>query len=509
MAVTRQDRDALLQQAVARHRAGDAGGALTLYLQCINDNADHPVALNLGGVAAFQTGDPARAVAMLRHAGRLMPDNPDPHFNLGIVFGALGDAAEAEAAYRAAVRIAPAHARAWNNLGGVLCSQGRIEDAVAAYRQAVAAQATYIGAWNNLGETLAGLGRVHEALDAYHRAIAQNPRAADTHNGIGLVYKEHGLLDDAVAAYRKAIECAPKFADAHNNLGNALRALGRVAEAEAAFERAIALDPRFVEAHFNLGMLRFREDDLIPAETSLERAVALDPDFQFGRFFLGSFKALAGDRTAADAHFARLKRDADGYSYLEDSWRYVEAHRGPNTRLFARAVDTLRHGLREAKIDGSVLEFGVRTGSSIRLIASHVDGPVDGFDSFEGLPEAWGNRAPGAYTTAGKLPTVPANVRLHVGWFEDTLPGYCAEDTRPVRFMNIDCDIYSSTATIFRHLAKRIVPGTVIVFDEYLMNKTWREDEYKAFQEAVGEYGWRYEYIAFSLLTQQAAVRIL
>ena len=53
-----------------------------------------------------------------------------------------------------------------------------------------------------------------------------------------------------------------------------------------------------------------------------------------------------------------------------------------------------------------------------------------------------------------------------------------------------------------------MVPGSVIVFDEYIGNEYWREDEFKAFQEAVERYGWTYEYLCFSVFTKQVAVRI-
>ena len=48
----------------------------------------------------------------------------------------------------------------------------------------------------------------------------------------------------------------------------------------------------------------------------------------------------------------------------------------------------------------------------------------------------------------------------------------------------------------------------MIAFDEYLAHPHWREDEFRAFQEAVGQYGWAYRYLGFSLLSQQALVRI-
>ena len=41
------------------------------------------------------------------------------------------------------------------------------------------------------------------------------------------------------------------------------------------------------------------------------------------------------------------------------------------------------------------------------------------------------------------------------------------------------------------------------------MNSHWEEDEFKAFQEAVEAYGWKYEYVGISLVSKQAVVRIL
>ena len=137
-----------------------------------------------------------------------------------------------------------------------------------------------------------------------------------------------------------------------------------------------------------------------------------------------------------------------------------------------------------------------------------VNQPVHGFDSFEGLPEVWHHEPKGSYTTKGVIPTVPENVSLHVGWFEDTLPEFLAGNNEPVRFINIDCDIYSSTVTILEQLAPRMVVGSVIVFDEYIGNEHWRDDEFKAFQEAVAKNGWKYEYLYFSIFTKQVAVRI-
>ncbi len=226
-------------------------------------------------------------------------------------------------------------------------------------------------------------------------------------------------------------------------------------------------------------------------------------------FYLAVIREQEGRLDAAADLFRQAADTVPIFDHLKDSWDYVKARRDQGTRFLTNVFETLGFALERARVEGLVLEFGVRFGISTRFLASRVTGPVDAFDSFEGLPESWGRNPAGVYSTSGRLPEVPPNVRLHVGWFAETLPGFVAANPGPVRFMNVDCDIYSSTKTVLDHLAERIVPGSVIVFDEYIMTDGWREDEYKAFQEAVDRHGWRYRYLAFSLITRQAVVEIL
>ena len=51
-----------------------------------------------------------------------------------------------------------------------------------------------------------------------------------------------------------------------------------------------------------------------------------------------------------------------------------------------------------------------------------------------------------------------------------------------------------------------MIPGTVILFDEYFNYPNWEAHEYKAFQEFVAAKAIAYRYLAFA--RQQVAVRI-
>ena len=63
--------------------------------------------------------------------------------------------------------------------------------------------------------------------------------------------------------------------------------------------------------------------------------------------------------------------------------------------------------------------------------------------------------------------------------------------------------------TIINLLADRIVPGTIIVFDEYFNYPGWRDGEFKAFKEFIGVSSRAYEYLACNCHHEQVAVRII
>ncbi len=74
---------------------------------------------------------------------------------------------------------------------------------------------------------------------------------------------------------------------------------------------------------------------------------------------------------------------------------------------------------------------------------------------------------------------------------------------------SVDCDLYSSTKTIFAETRALLAPGTIIVFDEYFNAPEWREEEYKAFMEFIAESKTSFEYIGYIRTGSQVAVKLL
>lgn len=172
-------------------------------------------------------------------------------------------------------------------------------------------------------------------------------------------------------------------------------------------------------------------------------------------------------------------------------------------------TQVLHAATRVAPSEGLWLEAGVFYGRSIQLLAKATDQLVHGFDSFEGLPEDWkAGEQKGSYSTGGRIPSVPDNVRLHKGWFEQSLPVFLQQYNDPVSLLHVDCDLYSSTRTVLELLADRFVEGTVIIFDDFLGFPGFENHELKAFEEFVLESGWNYKVIAASLLSREVAIQL-
>lgn len=368
----------------------------------------------------------------------------------------------------------------------------------------------FVPALGNLGDVYRQSSRYPDALKCYRKILQTDPGNLSAFLNMGQVYLVLTQFEDAIKQFQQALNIHPKLPAAYSNIGAAFMELGRLEEARASLEQALALEPTLAAAHFNMHAIVFDDKDMRSTIASLTAALAAKPDHHDARSHLGMYLDFIGNTDTAEEHFAYIETHAPHVCNRVDSWRYIRSRLelDPDIRLFAVTRHALEYAFSLAKLDGLVLEFGVRNGHSTNILARKTDQEMHGFDSFEGLPEQWEGMPVGALSTFQKLPKVPGHVHLHPGWFDETLPRFVERHAGPIRFMNVDCDIYSSTKTIFHHLQNRIVPGTVIIFDEYICNPSWREHEYKAFQEFIAESGLSYRYLLFSPFSKQAAVMI-
>ncbi|ARJ67866.1 hypothetical protein WV31_20555 [Magnetospirillum sp. ME-1] len=343
------------------------------------------------------------------------------------------------------------------------------------------------------------LGKAHLLANDPAAAIARFeslPLSPDRDEALAGAYRRDARFDDCL----RLVEAADAPTDQMlYERAMSLNGLGRAEAALEAWDRLIARAPDLAAAWYGSHgpALDLRGWD--EAERRLIRAAACPK--ANGRYeALGAaYDALAGTKP---------RLFGPKHAHVVDSAAALFPHLAPGWRLFGMSAALLAWALDQARKPGLVLEFGVRRGASLAVLAQHAGQEVHGFDSFEGLPEGWGATRAGVLTTGGALPNVGDNARLHPGWFEDTLPAFLADHPGPVRFANIDSDIYSSARTVLNALSGRIEAGSVLVFDEFIGNRTWKEDEYRAFTEFAAAHDVAWRVIAVNPACKQAAILI-
>jgi O-methyltransferase len=177
--------------------------------------------------------------------------------------------------------------------------------------------------------------------------------------------------------------------------------------------------------------------------------------------------------------------------FIADEWRYrrIASKYRPWTMIpLPTYVSNLRLAARIEGVSGSVVECGTWRGGMIAGIADVLGGARRYylFDSFEGLPPA--REVDGAEALAWQAnPSAPEyydnctasedearaamskssarDYRIFKGWFESTLPKM--DPGEKIALLRMDADWYDSTKCILDNFAERVVPGGIVIVDDY------------------------------------------
>lgn len=202
-------------------------------------------------------------------------------------------------------------------------------------------------------------------------------------------------------------------------------------------------------------------------------------------------------RQALESSAAFVLQEMNNAKPLDNKWQVLECGLQAAAQLLSDCPNAL------------ICEFGVFSGETINFLAHQLaEKRVYGFDSFEGLPEAWRDGFPKGAFKRNDLPNVAENVELVQGYFDKSLAPFLAAHSGPAAFLHIDCDLFSSTRTIFETFSDRIIPGTVLVFDEYFNYPGWETGEHKAFQMFLESSGYGVTWLGYCKFHQQVAALI-
>lgn len=136
---------------------------------------------------------------------------------------------------------------------------------------------------------------------------------------------------------------------------------------------------------------------------------------------------------------------------------------------------------------GSFVECGVWNGGSAAIIAevarNNPDRNIWLFDSWEGQPQPskydityngspaykgmdLGQKEKVEKLLFQKLKLSNSKIHLIKGWFWDTLPIY-KKGIGKIALLHLDCDLYKSVKFCLEKLYESVIPGGVIIIDDY------------------------------------------
>ncbi len=394
--------------------------------------------------------------------------------------------------------------------------KGDGEQALAHYDERLQQAPECLDAWMNSGALHARAGRAAQARTAFERAAVLAPHNARVQRDIGLGLFTIGQLADAARALERSVDCDPTLVGSWLHLARIrLETTDRQSAIDAA-RRATDLHPEDPSARFLLARCLFDSDDPELALTALKPPNDVPHVHSEAAVFrsLLAQHAQLGGLPKQNAHapsdpdeFAELGEAYPDATHLIDMARYV-LRSMPGARLLSSTRQTLEFAHLHAPEHGSVVELGVFHGVSLRWLAQwRPGGDVHGFDSFEGLPSEWARVPRGRFTTAGRPPR-DIEAQLWIGAFHECLPEFVKRQRGPIALLHVDSDLYESARCGLELLEPLLRPGSVIVFDEYFGHRNWRQDEFRAFQEAVVAHGWNYVYLAANPFTGQVVVQL-
>lgn len=126
-------------------------------------------------------------------------------------------------------------------------------------------------------------------------------------------------------------------------------------------------------------------------------------------------------------------------------------------------------------VNGSIAECGTYKGGGAFLIAktANKNTPIHLFDTFEGMPDLIGahdthkkgDLKDTSFEHVQTLLSAFKNVTLHKGLFSDTFKSLNSNEL--FKFVHCDADIYQSVHECNEFFYDKLVPGGIIIYDDY------------------------------------------
>ncbi|HWL93765.1 MAG TPA: tetratricopeptide repeat protein [Phycisphaerae bacterium] len=234
------------------HEQGDDVVAEREMRRSLAVTPDYPQARHYLSAFLSERGRHEEALQHAVVAVKVVPLEPEYHFNYGRVLDALGQTSRAEAAYQQTLSLNPDHAGAWYNVGNMALRSKDAPLAIDRYSRAIDIRPDYVDARVNLANALNQLGRTDAAIAALAEAARIAVERAEA-------ARRSDLWAEAAELQCKVVQIRPDDLEARLQLARDLMAAGRPEAAAEQCRLVLERSPSNAEARSLLNEITANE----------------------------------------------------------------------------------------------------------------------------------------------------------------------------------------------------------------------------------------------------------
>jgi tetratricopeptide (TPR) repeat protein len=305
-----EDVNAQLVQAESEIGLGDDRNAHRIIDKLLQDDGNNSRAIFDLAAINFKSHDLDSAIANLRRAWELTPDNALAPLILSRVYEGRKDIEQAAAVLDEGLRRKPESIQLRYALAGLYIRSNHAEEAEPYLRQV-----QQIGRKDPqhravMAQYYTILNRLPEAEAEYKRVLAENPDDSTNWRGLAELYLGTGRRDEAVVIAEKLVKQNSQDWEAQTLRGRLDLLYGKADQALLHFQYAQKINPDAAPVYFNTAQALLKQGNMEQAKVALQEAVRRQPNFPGAWLVLAELAMRTGDvdRAIEDLNSARSER---------------------------------------------------------------------------------------------------------------------------------------------------------------------------------------------------------
>lgn len=328
----------------------------------------------------YEAGQWAKALAELKRALAVNPDQSDWHFGMGLTLEAMQRYDEAIDSFEQVLRLRGEDPEVLFRLGVTLLRSERTRRAIAALERVAQLDPEFEPSYCYRIAAYAQVGDHDMAEQMFYLAQQITDECPQCYDHVAMSLAMRGDLDRAIWCWRRALGLDPHYPDAYGNLARVYWQQGQLDRASQLYVLQLREDPGDVDTLLQLGNLMVEMGKLMQAREKFSRVLEMDPTATDAYLHLGELSLRAGNTDLAEAELEMAGRLSSDHPGVHLALAQVAQRRGNRDLVRSNLLAELdRHGqnvTQTLKLGQMLIEQGL-TSQSVRVLSPLIDGSAD------------------------------------------------------------------------------------------------------------------------------------